>query len=107
MKKHHMSLKAKYKYIVIAYDGNHSLKFLYFSVKLVDLNTTISFWLRMKKWDVCIMKVLVSIWYEFSGENIVLGTSIPGMTVDLLCSCRTIKTEQPGSTAFPPLCIEH
>ena len=26
MKKHHISLKAKYKYVVIAYDGNHSLK---------------------------------------------------------------------------------
>ena len=64
MKKHHISLKAKYKYVVISYYGNHFLKRLHLVAKLMDLNTTISLWLRVKKWKRATVALGKS-WYQF------------------------------------------
>ena len=72
MKKHHMSLKAKYNYVVSASDSNHSLKRPHLAAKLMDLNTTISFWLRMKKWKRARFAIGKS-WYEV-GMNFVEKT---------------------------------
>ena len=64
MKKHHVSLKAIYKYVVSASDDNHFLNRLHLAAKIMDLNSTMSFCLRIKKWK----RVTVAIrqpWYEF------------------------------------------
>ena len=70
MKKHHIPLKAKYKYVVIASDVNHSPKRPLLVAKLMDLNTTILFWLRMKILERATFAI-GKFSYEAFGKNIV------------------------------------